>query len=943
MAKANTSLKLDKIEPRVSFPELEEKVLEFWDETHAFERSVLERPDSKPYVFYDGPPFATGTPHYGHLLSSVIKDIIPRYWTMKGFRVERRWGWDCHGLPIENIVEKQLNLKDGKKGIEALGIAQFNDACRKAIWVFDKEWEKVIRRIGRWVDMKNSYKTMDTNYMESVWWAFKTLYDKGYVYQGKKVILYCPRCSTPLSNFEIAMDNSYQEITETSTTYKFPVKAQDNTYLLAWSTTPWNKLATSALAVNPAMNYVKVRQGNEFYILAESRLTTLQGEFEITEHYVGLDLEKLEFTQLYDFYPDRQGRRAGIIVADDFVTAQEGTGIVTLAIYGEDDYRVMQKHHIQLVEHVDEEGRFKPDVTPWAGMDILSANSLIDEDLNKRNLIYDQSSYRHSVPVCYRCGTRLYYAPLPAWFIDIQKLKPKLKELNELVNWYPSHLKHGRFGKGLETAPDWNISRSRYWGTPMPVWVGQSGRQRIIGSIAELKEWAVNPESAEGLTDLHRESIDELKVWVDDQKTEEGIRLKEVFDCWVESGSMSFAAEHYPFENKAKFETRFPAQYIVEYIAQTRAWFYTLHVMSAAIFDKPAFQNALTTGTIMAEDGTKMSKSKKNYPDPLKVVDTYGADSLRLYFASSPVMKTAQNVNFSPEAINDIKKKVIMIMWNVFSFYKLYDDSAQDFTFPNEPAHVLDKWLIARLESLTQSVTESLDHYDVVTASRGIMDFVDDFSTWWLRLSRDRLRDRDHNQEVLRVFRSVLLRWTLLIAPFAPFLAEILYQNLVQAGDSIHLAVWPAFDTNQYHPELIEKMIVIRQAVEKAHAIRKEQGIKNRQPLAKITITSPIDKPQDNLLAVITQEVNVKEVDWQKGDNLEVNLDLNLTPELQAEGEARELVRQINDARKKMGTRMDEWVTVELPSWPAGFDDYLKTKVLARGLVKGETLKIIRD
>ena len=491
-------LKLKNFQDKYDVPKGEHEVLSYWDEGKIFERSVSQRPENKRYVFYDGPPFATGLPHYGHLLASIAKDVIPRYWTMKGYRVDRTWGWDCHGIPIENMIEKELELKGGKRGIEEMGIDKFNAACRSAILRFDKEWEKVIHRVGRWVDFKYSYKTMDKTYMESIWWAFKSLHEKGLIYEGRKVILYCPRCATPLSNFEIAMDNSYKELSGPSTTYKYKVVELDNTYLLAWSTTPWNKLATPALAVHPEHEYVKVKQGDQYYILAKNTVTMLKDEpYVIVETYKGKDLEKFTFKLHYDFYPRKNGEQAGVVVADDYVTEKEGTGIVTLAVYGEDDYRVMLKHNIQLVEHVDLEGKLKPEVTPWAGMFMLKVNPLVNEDLMNRGLIYDTKDRSHSVPVCYRCETKLYHAPIPAWFINIQKIKPQLLSENAHINWYPSHLKDGRFGKGLEGAPDWNISRSRYWGTPMPVWrevnskqltVNSNAKTRIIGSVEELKK-----------------------------------------------------------------------------------------------------------------------------------------------------------------------------------------------------------------------------------------------------------------------------------------------------------------------------------------------------------------------------------------------------------------------------------------------------------------------
>lgn len=953
-----TDLKKLDFTQRPNLPELEEHVLDYWDEINAFEKSVNERSEEKPYVFYDGPPFATGLPHYGHLLGSIMKDIVPRYWTMKGFRVERKWGWDCHGLPIENIVEKELDLKGGKKGIEDLGIDKFNAACRAAIFRFDKEWEKIIRRIGRWVDFKHSYKTMDTTFMESVWWAFKQLHEKNLVYEGRKVILYCPRCSTPLSNFEIAMDNSYKDVEDNSITVKFKIKRRDSIprhggvqndeYVLAWTTTPWTLIGNVGLAVAPDKPYVKIQIGSDFYYLAEARLNVIDEPYEVVETLSGADMAGWEYVPLYD-YLDIGNKKAFYVATGDFVSMDDGTGVVhTAAMYGEDDFQLALKLDLPLVDMLDDQGKFLPFVTPLAGVFFKKAEVWVVEDLTRRNLLHKLERFVHSYPHCYRCDTPLYYTGIPAWFINIQHIKQELIANNQPINWVPSHLKLGRFGKGLETAPDWNISRSRYWGTPIPIWRSKDNpdHMRFIGSLEELKTWAVDPNQIKDLNDIHREYIDPIDVWVDDAKTIKGSRIPEVFDCWVESGSMPFASEHYPFENEEKFVKRHPAQFISEYIAQTRAWFYTLHVMSVALFGKHTFENALTTGTIMATDGTKMSKSKRNFTDPMLLVDTYGVDALRLYFASSPVMKTAENVNFAESQVDEIRKKVLVMMWNVVSFYKLYDDGQQDFSLPSNPEHVLDKWLLSKVAGLSQTVMRAMDNYDVVTASRALMEFVNDFSTWWLRLSRDRLRDTNANAEALQVFRATLLRWSLLLAPFAPFFAELVYQSMVHEGkESIHLELLPdckSLDSELLHPELELKTIEVRKAIEKTHALRKAAGIKLRQPLAQLTISSTIVSPMQSLLDVLAQEVNVKKVAWKLGDSLEVELDLVVTDELEQEGKARELIRSIMDARKKAQTTHDELVVVELPDWPHQFEEEIKTKVLATKLVKGETLRIIR-
>ncbi|MFZ5376914.1 MAG: isoleucine--tRNA ligase [Patescibacteria group bacterium] len=926
-------------------PKLEEEIQSFWQETDAFKKSVTMRAADHAYVFYDGPPFATGMPHYGHLLASTTKDVVPRYWTMKGYRVERVWGWDCHGLPIENMIEKNLGIKGGKKGIEAMGIDKFNQACSTEVLRLDKEWEKIIGRLGRWVDFKNNYKTMDASFMESVWWGFKQLFEKGLVYEGRKVILYCPRCATPLSNFEIAMDNSYQQVTENSTTYKYKLTDQDNTYLLAWSTTPWNKLVTPALAVNPTLSYVKVQQGEEFYILAESTLKMLVGEYQLVDKMLGSDLEKLTFELHYNFFSAKPGERAGVVVADEFVTAEEGTGVVTLAVYGEEDYQVMKAHGIMMAEHVDEEGRLKPEVKPWAGMDILQANPLINEDLAKRGLVYQDIPHSHSVAVCYRCSTRLYYAPVPAWFVDVQKLKAELIKQNEKINWFPKHLKHGRFLKGLENAPDWNISRSRYWGTPMPIWLGKDVQGkllvRVIGSVEELKHWAVEPSKVEQLTDLHREFLDDFEVWLDEARTIKGKRTPEVFDCWVESGSMPFAALHYPFANKEKFEANYPAQFVSEYIAQTRAWFYTMHVMSVGIFGKPPFENVLTTGTILAEDGSKMSKSKKNYPDPMLLIEKYGVDSLRLYLMQSTVMK-GENLNFSEKEVADIRRKVFVIWWNVLSFYKQFANQAVDWQNPpKNPKHLMDRWLLSSLNHLVNDVSKFFDSYDLVNASRALMEFVNTLSTWYLRQSRERIKSSD-NQEVSQVFGYAIYTLAQLFAPLTPFFAELVHHNMLDEKTSIHHSNWPVAHSELIDQTLETEMARLAKIVEMAHARRKDSGIKVRQPLAELIISQNEKMTFEHQFEeLLRNELNVKRVIWQQNsEEMTVEFDLRLTPELEAEGEAREIMRTIQNLRRKAGLEVGETAKVQLPSWPSSWQAEIERKTNS-SLHKGEQVVLL--
>jgi isoleucyl-tRNA synthetase len=925
-----TSLKVDTFTGALNHAVHEEEVLNYWDDVHAFERSVSERPESKPYVFYDGPPFATGLPHYGHLLASTAKDVVPRYWTMKGYRVERTWGWDCHGVPIENMIEGELGLKGGKKGIEELGIDKFNAACRASILRYDEEWKVSIRRLGRWVDMENSYKTMDKNFMESVWWAFSELYKKDLVYQGRKVVLYCPRCSTPLSNFEIAMDNSYKDVDSHSVYVKFKVNDTDNEYFVAWTTTPWTLPGNVGLAVNPNVDYVQVESGSEKLWFAKD---LAPAELKVIKMVKGAELVGMSYEPLFTFLPVGE-QKSYVVVSADFVTVDDGTGIVhTAAIYGEDDYILSVKEGLPTIPMLDDQGKFLDFVTPLAGQFYTKSQDWIIKDLTDRNLMFKSGMTTHSYPFCYRCGTALYYNAIPAWFINIQKIKPDLIAQNESIAWYPEFLKKGRFGKGLETAPDWNISRSRYWGTPMPIWVGEkSGKIRVIGSVEELNKWAVTPNPE--LTDIHREFIDEMDIYVDDERTEVGHRIPDVFDCWIESGSMPFASQHYPFKGKDVFESRYPAQYIVEYIAQTRAWFYTLHVMSVALFGKPAFENAVTTGTILAEDGSKMSKSKKNYPDPNLLINKYGVDSLRLYLMSSVVMK-ADNLSFSETGVDDIRKNVMNIWWNIFAFSKMLDLGTLPVSL--SPEHPLDKWVLSKIENLTKSVTESMDKYDVVTPTRTLMVFAKEFSTWYLRLSRDRLRSNEQSQATL-VY--TLRRYCVLMAPFAPFMAERIYQNLPGSLDSIHLELWPVGVDLRVDQTLEKDMEVVMQVVEKGHAARKLASIRLRQPLSRITIKGT--NMSAELQAIISEELNVKEVAVEKAETLSVELDTVLTKELEDEGTARDLMRDIQGARKKLGLSPKDLVTVELPSWPESWTQEIKQKVNANDLIVGKALSVLK-
>jgi isoleucyl-tRNA synthetase len=951
-------------------PQMEQEVAEFWQKNQAFKKQVEMRSKDKAYIFYDGPPFATGLPHYGHLLGSTSKDVIPRYWAMKGYRVERVWGWDCHGLPIENMIEKKLQIKGGKKGIEEMGIDKFNAACRSEVLRLDTEWEKIINRLGRWVDFENNYKTMDNDYMESVWWGFGQLYQKELIYQGRKVVMYCPRCATPLSNFEIAMDNSYEDTEDWSIFVKFKIeksaKSDKNEYLIAWTTTPWTLPGNVALAVDPKADYVQVQsEEGELLWLAASLKEKVLGHDSgpVLQTLKGAQLVGTKYQPLYPYLEKFRTDAAWTVLAGDFVSLEDGTGVVhTAAMFGEDDYELALQENLPLVNTMDENGKFLDFVELVAGKFYKSAEEAINKDLSDRKLVFKLEKFVHSYPFCYRCSTPLYYNAVPAWFINVQKLKPKLLANNENMNWFPDHLKHGRFGKGLETAPDWNISRSRYWGTPMPVWKDEkSGNIRVISSREELKKWAVDPSAVDKLADLHREFLDPIEVWVDDQKTIKGQRITEVFDCWVESGSMPFAQLHYPFKNKEKFEKTYPAQFVSEYIAQTRAWFYCMHVISVGIFDSHAADNTLTTGTILAEDGNKMSKSKNNYPDPMLLIDKYGVDSLRLYLMSSSVMR-AENLNFSEKAVADVRKNTFLIWYNLVKFYDLYaKENKIELNKTPECTDVMDKWILSYLNSTILDVTKAMDNYNVVKATRLLMSFSNQLSTWYLRRSRERLRNVDGNQAAAAVFGYVLVKMAQLFAPFTPFFSEWVFHQLVDNQASIHHTDWPVTDSSQINTQLEQQMLAARQSVEKILAARSEAGIKVRQPLSSVTVYSSTTKPNLQVLQVLMDEVNVKKVVWNTTNNSEVpadededqvkldsntkdsshvELDTVITPELKEEGDARDLMRQIQKLRQQAGLSLADRAKIVVPSWPKKWQKEIETKTNSQ-LMIGDELSLI--
>lgn len=1150
------SMKLfPEIDLKKSVDASEREILAFWERENIFAKSLHARRESPRYTFYDGPPFATGAPHYGHILASTSKDVVPRYWTMRGYFVSRRWGWDTHGLPIENIVEKELGYAS-KKDIEN-NIKRFNDSARSMVLRFADLWRDTVSRIGRWVDFDNGYKTMDTEFMESVWWAFSELYKKGLVYTDNRISLFCPRCSTPLSNFEIAMDNSYREVKDPSVYVPVWMKDDPNTCFLVWTTTPWTLPANVALAVGKNIIYCKVKKSSKFseysnprlqegksYIFAQDRIRDILDEesYEIEETFTGGDLAGISYTPIFADIEKEKMENAGngwkVYVAD-FVAAEEGTGIVHIApAFGEDDFALHKKENLPVIDIVNDEGRYVSG--EWKGRNVWEANIDVLRHLAKEGLMFKKRAITHPYPFCYRCETKLIYKLQPAWYINVQSIKSKMIEENRSIHWQPEHLRDGRFGKGLESAPDWNISRSRYWGNPMPVWhCKKCERKKIVGSVMEIAEQygGVNrlflirhgeagnnirrildsqgdpancltekgkkdiqavaselcqkgisaiitsplprtketaailasllgvaveedirlsetqtpsldglpvsalrekyptifdqrgenlpegvetiyamrdrlqkflcdinkryrgasiaivshgdplavlyrtlkniPEDAETRTvwfpkkaemhslfsktiDLHRPEIDKVEISCECG----GImkRIPDVFDCWVESGSMPFAELHYPFENEAEFSRRHPAQFISEYIAQTRAWFYVLHVLSVGLFGKKTYENVVTTGTILAEDGTKMSKSKKNYPDPSLVLKRYGADSLRMYLMASPVM-AAENLNFSESDVAAFSRGMFRMLKNTYAFFSLYanvDGFCPDAEYlkMDKRNNLLDVWIFSELHLLAKNVHSAMEKYELEKAARCFAPFIDDLSNWYIRRSRKRFWKSENDEdkrEAYETLYSVLVEACKLLAPFAPFIADELYRNLVRSHpffgteaipESVHLCEYPQVNKSFIDEKLGEDMRLVREIIRFGLQERSRKGIKVRQPLAELFLGEKYaaffnECIQENSFwrDLIYQELNVKGVSLKEG--LEsIDLDVNISSELKREGQAREIVRSVQEMRKQAGYNVEERIVLGYIGMDAVFDQFgeeiIGKETLAVSVEKGD-------
>lgn len=860
------------ISNQVDFPQQEREILEFWQNAKVFQKSLDLRKGSPEFVFYDGPPFATGLPHYGHLLAGTIKDVVPRYQTMQGKFVKRTFGWDCHGLPVENEMEKVLNLTS-KKEIEEYGIGKFNEDCRSIVLRYTAEWEEVVSRMGRWVDFRNGYRTMDRDFMESIWWVFQTLWNKGYIYEGYKILPYCPRCATPLSNFEA--NQGYMEVTDPAVTIRFKLLNEPDTYILAWTTTPWTLPSNLALAVGPDIDYVKIKGGDSVYILAAARVSEYYKEApEIVWQGKGSELKGLQYEPLFPYFAGMRQQGAFQVLNAEFVSTGDGTGIVHLAPgFGEDDNAVCKVNQIPEVCPVDAECKFTAEITEYAGMPVKAADKLIIQRLKDEGKLVHRGQIKHSYPHCWRDDVPLIYRAVSTWFVNLDEIKPKMIANNQTVNWVPNHLKNGRFGKWLENARDWAISRNRYWGTPLPVWRNEEGEVICVGSVAELEKL-----TGKKVDDLHKHFVDQLEIPSPTGKSPL-TRIPEVLDCWFESGSMPYAQQHYPFENKAHFEANFPADFIAEGLDQTRGWFYTLVVLAAALFDEPPFKNVIVNGLVLAEDGQKMSKRKKNYPDPKVILESYGADALRLFMLGSQVVR-AEDLKFSEAGVKEILRNIMIPMWNSASFFTTYAnvDGYQpepgEVRPPAKPGNVLDRWILSSLSQMVSEITLEMNHYNLQKAANRFSRFVDDLTNWYIRRSRRRFWKSQNDGDKLEAYATlhyVLITFSKTAAPFIPFATEAIYRALrtKEMPESVHLCDFPVADDcrDEY---LEEQMALTMKAVSLGRFLRTQHNLKVRQPLAKALLVAPDAKSRQMLEAtnwIITEELNVKAIEFSDDED----------------------------------------------------------------------------
>ena len=855
----------DKVTTNLNFFEREKEILNFWKENDIFGKSIEARSQAPVFTFYDGPPTANGKPHIGHILTRVIKDLIPRYKTMKGYKVLRKAGWDTHGLPVELEIEKQLGIS-GKPQIEKFGVEPFIKKCKDSVFTYESLWREMSDRVGFWADMDNPYVTYHNDYIESVWWAIKQIWDKGLLYKGHKIVPYCPRCGTALSSHEVAQ--GYKDVKETSAIAKFKVKGKDNEYILAWTTTPWTLSSNVGLCVNPKETYVKVQSGDEIYIMAQALVESVIGEeITILETYIGEELKGLEYEPLFDYVkPDK---KCYFIVADGYVTLTDGTGIVHIApAFGEDDARVGREYDLPFVQLVNEQGNFVDEAADFAGMFVKDADPLILDKLKAENKLFKALPFEHSYPFCWRCDTPLLYYARDTWFIAMTKVREQLTKNNDTVNWLPDNIKHGRFGNFLENVIDWGLSRERYWGTPLPIWECECGHRHTIGSIEELKSMSDDcPEEIE----LHKPYIDNVHLNCPECGGKM-TRVSEVIDCWFDSGSMPFAQWHYPFENKEIFDENYPADFISEAIDQTRGWFYTLMAISTLIFDKSPYKNVIVLGHVQDKDGRKMSKHTGNVVDPWSVLDNQGADAVRWYFYtnSSPWLPN----RFYEDAVNEAQRKFMGTLWNTYAFFILYANidgfNPKDYRLEYDKLPPMDKWILSKMNTLVKFVDESLENYRITEPSRAMSDFVDDLSNWYVRRSRERFWGKGMPQDKVNAYMTlytVLVTMTKLSAPFVPFMAENMYQNLVKNVDknalqSVHLCDFPKVNNEWIDSELEANMDLVLSVVVAGRAARNTANIKNRQPIGNMYVKAERELP-DMYLEIVRDELNIKKVEFR--------------------------------------------------------------------------------
>ncbi len=853
-----------------SFPDREVKVLEMWKREDVFKKSLEATKNGPSFAFYDGPPFATGLPHYGHILAGTIKDVVPRFWTMKGYHAPRRFGWDCHGLPVENEIEKAQNLS-GAPEIEKFGIAKFNEECRSIVLRYTQEWKTTVTRMGRWVDFDKTWHTMDKSFMESVWWVFGELFKKGLVYEGLKVMPFSAKLGTPISNFEANLN--YREVDDPSLIVAFPLRDEPEVALVAWTTTPWTLPSNLALAVHPELDYVKIKdETGRVFILAEARLAANFKEFEVLEKMKGKALKGLQYNPPFKYFFNEWDAKAFRVLTDEFVTIEDGTGVVHMApAFGEADFFICQREGIDPVCPVDQNGKFTAEVPDYKGMYVKDADKEIIKRLKAENKVIYHGTIHHRYPFCWRSDTPLIYKAVRTWFVAVEKIKDRMVKANQQIHWVPDHIKDGRFGKWLEQARDWAISRNRYWGTPIPLWRSEDGELKAIGSVKELEEL-----TGKEIVDLHRHFIDDLTFTHSGKVFK---RIPEVFDCWFESGSVPYAQNHFPFENEEVTLNNFPADFIAEGIDQTRAWFYTLTILSVALFDQPAFKNVIVNGIILAEDGMKMSKRLKNYPEPLAVVNKFGADSVRLYLLSSPAVN-ADDLRFSARGVELVMRQALIPLWNCYVFLatyaKIYDFKPKE--IKKAPAADIDKWILSELQALTQKVDSSMQVYELHAAVSPLIGFIDQLTDWYIRRSRGRFWQDEATQDREEAFQTlyhVLMTLCKVMAPFTPFISDAIYSHLRGKNDpvSVHLCKFP--EAGHRDKQLEEEMALVQQVVSLGHALRKENKLKVRQPLSCAHLIcsdekslAALKKQQD----LIADELNVKTVQLHSDETRFVKL-----------------------------------------------------------------------